>query len=65
MPLSCSRGIQKVLTIKRTYSDLKFDVESIGDGLGAIGEALMAINAKNVIFSIFSDAICTNLNENA
>lgn len=54
MPLSCSRGIQKVLTIKRTYSDLKFDVESIGDGLGAIGDALMAINAKTSLFSILA-----------
>ena len=33
---------------------IKFDVESIGDGLGAIVAALMAINAKNIIFSILA-----------
>ena len=58
MPLSCYRRIQKVLTIKRTYSDLKFDVKSIGDGFGTIGEVPRATNVKNSILSIFSWTYC-------
>ena len=55
-------------SLKPTYSDLKFDVESIGEGFGAIEEVARAANAENSILPIFSciqfNAKCTILNEN-
>ena len=40
-------------SLKPTYSDLKFDVESIGDGLRAIEEAARAANAEKQHFTYF------------
>ena len=40
--------------IRLTYSDLKFDVESIGDGFGAIHDVPTATATKNGILTIFS-----------
>ena len=50
---------KEVIAVLWTNPNLKFYVESIGDGLGAIEEATSAANAKNGIFPIL--AACNSM----